>query len=76
MVWMRAENVARPVGIAMLVEREEFDAAAEARALAHEGLAFYVGGEAEDQRLRLIRVGLHRAHPSFGKNPAEAPTHS
>jgi hypothetical protein len=35
----------------MLFEREELDAAAEARAFAHEGLSFDVGREAKDQRL-------------------------
>ena len=71
-----AENVARPVRVAMFVECEEFDTAPEARAFAHERLAFHVGREAEDQRLRLVCVGLHRSHLSCGQNPAEAPTHS
>ena len=42
------EELARPVGVAELVHREEMDLAAEARSLAEKGLAFFVGADAED----------------------------
>jgi hypothetical protein len=43
------QHIARPVGVAMLFERHQEHAAAQARALAHEGLALHVSRVAEDE---------------------------
>ena len=53
------ETLARPVGIAQFLRRQQNHAAALALALAHELLALFVGGNAEESERARVRHGVH-----------------
>ena len=64
------EDVARPVGVAELVDGEEMDVAVEARGLAEKGLAFFVGADAEDGGARHRGGKVTRDEKALASHPS------